>query len=146
MEQSLRLVETCKRLTRARSRAVSARVQDIPGFSALTASQIGILTYLEEQEQPVPQKQIQDFFHLTNPTVTGLLQRLEEKGMVVRKQSEQDARVRLVQLAPGFMGGKMSELQSSIQTLALKDMTQEELDSLEYLARKILRNLEGEEE
>ena len=145
MEQGLRIVETCKRLARALSRAVSMRARDIPGFATLTASQMGILAYLDEQNQPVPQKQIQDFFHLTNPTVTGLLKRLEEKGMVVRKQSEQDARVRLVQLSPGFTGGKMSEIQNYIQTLALKNMTQEELDSLEYLVRKILRNLEGEE-
>lgn len=61
----------------------------------ITASQMHVLMYLERCEdegKTVNQRDIEKHLHLSNPTVTGLLQRLEAKGFVRRTVSETDGR------------------------------------------------------
>lgn len=64
----------------------------------LTKSQLDILSYLAHQKEPVIQRDIENFFHISNPTVTGLLNRLEQKGYIERKSCESDKRIRFIQL------------------------------------------------
>ncbi|MBM7542077.1 MarR family transcriptional regulator [Amphibacillus cookii] len=67
----------------------------------LTASQGDILLFLakaKHHHKALNQKDIEAHFHLTNPTVTGLLNRLEEKNFVKRVKSETDGRNKLIYL------------------------------------------------
>ena len=62
----------------------------------LTSSQQEILFYLGFHEgEPIHQREIEKWFRLKNPTVTGILNRLEEKGFIVRKTKENDKRFRI---------------------------------------------------
>ena len=48
----------------------------------LTTAQSSIIAYLfesEKQNKEVQQKDLEEYFYLKNPTVTGILDRLEEK-------------------------------------------------------------------
>ena len=59
----------------------------------LTKSQQDVLGYLHfTDKDPVIQRDIEEHFHISNPTVTGILNRLEQKGFIERKltQKEQD--------------------------------------------------------
>lgn len=61
----------------------------------LTASQGDLLLYLgfaSRVKDEISQKDIEQHFRLSNPTVTGLLNRLEEKGFVKRQKSTIDGR------------------------------------------------------
>jgi len=65
----------------------------------LTSSQGDILLYLagaKWKQEEVNQKDIEEHFRLTNPTVTGLLNRLEDKGFVERVKSKKDGRNKLI--------------------------------------------------
>ena len=42
------------------------------------------------------QKDIEEHFHISNPTVTGILNRLEQKGFIERKHTPKDNRVRTI--------------------------------------------------
>ena len=65
----------------------------------LTKTQRDILGYLHfTDKNPVIQKDIEEHFHISNPTVTGILNRLEQKGFIERKQSLKDKRVRTIVL------------------------------------------------
>ena len=65
----------------------------------LTSSQQEILFYLGFHEgEPIHQREIEKWFRLKNPTVTGILNRLEEKGFIVRKTKENDKRFRMIEL------------------------------------------------
>ena len=65
----------------------------------LTKTQRDILGYLHfTDKNPVIQKDIEEQFHISNPTVTGILNRLEKKGFIERKQSLKDKRVRTIVL------------------------------------------------
>ena len=60
----------------------------------LTKSQLDILRFLKYvKKDHVNQKDIEEFFHISNPTVTGLLNRMEQKGYVVRIHSPDDKRI-----------------------------------------------------
>ena len=60
----------------------------------LTGVQHEILCFIDrnEHERDVFQKDIEKCLKLTNPTVTGIIKRLEEKEMIVRYPSSTDAR------------------------------------------------------
>lgn len=65
----------------------------------LTKTQRDILGCLHfTDKNPVIQKDIEEHFHISNPTVTGILNRLEQKGFIERKQSLKDKRVRTIVL------------------------------------------------
>lgn len=65
----------------------------------LTKTQRDILGYLHfTDKNHVIQKDIEEHFHISNPTVTGILNRLDQKGFIERKQSLKDKRVRTIVL------------------------------------------------
>ena len=65
----------------------------------LTRSQQEVLGYLHfTDKDPVIQKDIDEHFHISNPTVTGILNRLEQKGFIERKLNPKDKRVRAIVL------------------------------------------------
>ncbi len=63
----------------------------------LTASQTFTLIYLlraAEEGRMIHQRDIEKEMDISNPTVTGILNRLESKGLIIRKTSEEDARIK----------------------------------------------------
>ena len=63
----------------------------------LTSPQSDILMFLAHREgHQATQRQIEMYLHLKNPTVTGLLNRLEEKQYVKRTQNPRDRRSHVV--------------------------------------------------
>lgn len=62
----------------------------------LTASQGHILGYLARQQGPVHPKDIEEVFHLSHPTVSGLLARLEKKGFLSMQTDEKDRRCKQI--------------------------------------------------
>ena len=70
----------------------------------LTSIQADVLVFvlMTYQKREVNQLDVQAVFKLTNPTVSGIVDRLEEKGFIKRVRSEKDARFRsLVALPKG---------------------------------------------
>ncbi|MDO4466339.1 MAG: MarR family transcriptional regulator [Bacillota bacterium] len=64
----------------------------------LTKSQQEVLHFLHRNRNTqIKQKDIEDYFHISNPTVTGILNRLEQKGYIERISSESDKRVKYIQ-------------------------------------------------
>lgn len=62
----------------------------------LTAAQGPILGYLSRRETPPCSRDIEEEFHLTHPTVSGLLNRLEKKGFVEFRPDEGDRRCKRI--------------------------------------------------
>ena len=70
----------------------------------LTSIQADVLSYIliNSKKGEINQLDIQAVFKLTNPTVSGIIDRLEEKEFIKRTKSEKDARYRkLVPLPKG---------------------------------------------
>lgn len=66
----------------------------------LTASQGRILGYIANQSEAPCAKDLEDFFHLSHPSISGVLKRLEQKGFLEFRCDEEDRRCRRIYLLP----------------------------------------------
>ena len=56
--------------------------------------------YLAHRKQPPCSRDIEEAFHLSHPTVSGLLARLEKKGFIEFRPDEQDRRCKRIYVLP----------------------------------------------
>ena len=106
-----------------------------------------ILCFIDrnEHERDVFQRDIEKCLKLTNPTVTGIVKRLEEKEMIVRCPSSNDARYKCLHvtekgkevICKSFNFGS-----NNIEKKLVKGMSHEEVKMLKHLLYKALRNME----
>ncbi|MBQ2927749.1 MAG: MarR family transcriptional regulator [Oscillospiraceae bacterium] len=66
----------------------------------LTAAQGHIMGYLAHQEQPPCPRDVEKEFHLSHPTVSGLLSRLEQKGFIELRTDPDDRRCKRIYILP----------------------------------------------
>ncbi len=112
----------------------------------LTSSQMDVIIYLglrDIEGKDIHQREIEKAFRLKNPTVTGILNRLEEKGLIVRKTNVADRRYRIIELTEKSnclmteICDQMWEMDSRIYSC----MTEEERQKLTELLDRILHSL-----
>ena len=113
----------------------------------ITLMQSEILRYIHyyEEKQDVFQKQIEEFFNSTNPTITGILKRLESKELIKRETSLTDARYKKLTLTEKgrVLLDKLRELGlKKIEHKLTKRLSSEERDELERLLLLVLEGLE----
>lgn len=113
----------------------------------VTNNQIHILFYLlKNQDEKTSQKDIEKEFDLTNPTVTGILNRLENNGFIERVVNKDDARYKNINLTKKTIDiqKELENFRNKMEEKILKGLTEEEVDTLEMLLEKMLKNLEEE--
>ena len=64
----------------------------------LTSAQGHIMGYLSRQKEPPCPRDIEEAFHLSHPTVSGLLSRLEQKGFIRQYPDPADRRYKRIYL------------------------------------------------
>lgn len=91
-------------------------------------------------DKTIRQTDIEEKFSLTNPTVTGIIQNLEKKGLVQRIQNPNDKRSKLLCLTDHAIEIKeeLRALGEELETLTTDNLTEEECDQLCGLLKKIL--------
>ncbi|GIX49204.1 MAG: hypothetical protein KatS3mg131_3415 [Candidatus Tectimicrobiota bacterium] len=106
----------------------------------LTAAQYNVLRILEGAEGPLPQQEIARRLLVSRANVTGLIDRLEARGLVERRACA-DRRVRMVHLtAQGLRFVEETfEAVTALCAVLLKRLSLEELQAL----RGLLLKLEG---
>ena len=62
----------------------------------LTAAQGRILGYLFHHDTPPCARDLEEFFALSHPTVSGLLSRMEAKGFIRMEPDEKDKRIKRI--------------------------------------------------
>lgn len=109
----------------------------------LTSSQFKILKYLLHQPEGelVRQVDIEHYFSMTNPTVTGLVQTLEKKGLIERRINPKDSRSKI--LCPSEkalnMKAMLYKLGEELEGNLTKVLDHEEKQELLRLLNKLLR-------
>lgn len=66
----------------------------------LTAAQGHIMGYLSHRQTPPCSRDIEEAFHLSHPTVSGLLGRLEKKGFIEFRPDPADRRCKRIYMLP----------------------------------------------
>src|SRR3954462_12071482 len=82
---------------------VQLRFARVFGAHGLTASQYNILRILRGEGKPLPSLEIAGRMVTRVPAITGLIDRLEAKGLVPRERSADDRRVVFVAIQPAAL-------------------------------------------
>ena len=111
----------------------------------LTASQGHILAFIAHSPAPPCPKDMEEAFHLSHPTVSGLLSRLEKKGFICIDPDPADRRCKRVQLdAKGRESlSKMEATITSNEAKLVKDFTEEEKALFADFLSRAITNLGG---
>lgn len=115
------------------------------GFDNMTMMHSWILGYLYRQgDSPVYQRDIEKEFNVGRSSVTGMLQLMEKKGYIVRKQTSEDARLKqIIITGKGLEHIEMLEKDKNVLEEALtKDLTDEEIEFFIKIVRQMKHNLE----
>ena len=112
----------------------------------LTLSQLELQHFLFEQQEkgvPVNQRFIEEMLHLKNPTVTGILNRLESKGFIVRVADARDRRVNIVVLTDKAraLREEVAETAERTEEMLLEGFTEAEREQLIHLLGKMYANI-----
>lgn len=112
----------------------------------VTPAQTHVLLYLQQHGGQVPQHELTGYLRVKPSTVNGVLDRMEEKGLVRRSVSGSDARRRLITLTE-----KGAEQQSAFQRSFLdveetmvRGFSPQERESLLSLLDRVIQNLKEE--
>lgn len=108
----------------------------------LTGSQFKILMVLYHAPAgSVRQADIEAKFAMTNPTVTGLVQKLEEKELVKRVPNPEDKRSKVLMLTDRAieMKEQLMRLADALETQMTENLTSDECDQLCALLAKLLK-------
>lgn len=109
----------------------------------ITSSQADILVYLFMNEnKEIYQKDIEKHFELTNPTVNGIINRLELKKLVYRQKDEFDKRLTLIKLTEnGLQMKKNMELDAKkFNEILLNNISNKDLETLNKVLQKLFEN------
>lgn len=111
----------------------------------LTHSQTNVIIFLhQESHRKVQQRDIERALNLTNPTVSVLLSRLEEKSFIRRIADRQDNRSRIIELTEKVepIVQEIYEHVNSIEDMLFEGLEEEECKLLANTLRKIALNAE----
>lgn len=111
----------------------------------ITSSQCAVLDYLFNSSiEEVTQKDIEKALNLKNPTVTGLLKRLDENGFVLIVPSNKDKRCKNVYLTEKAydIQRKMDMERKKLDKMLTLGMTKKEIAALEKMLARVLYNVE----
>ena len=111
----------------------------------LTHSQFKILKFLlVSPENSVRQVDIEKYYSMTNPTVTGLVQNLEKKGLIERKVNPNDSRSKILCPTEKTLAMKnlLYQLGNKLEEKLTSVLTDNERETLICLLKKLLNNVD----
>lgn len=134
-----------RRLSNLMKRRMDEALADA-GIGCVTGVQGRVLGYIaHHQDQPVFQRDLEEEFYIRRSTATGILQLMEQKGLLERRPVEQDARLKRLCLTPKALAIHQAienQIRRTEEELAAC-LTQQELDQFFSIAAKLCRRLEG---
>ncbi len=110
----------------------------------LTSTQSGILIFiLLNYKNNINQRDIEKFFDLSNPTVNGILNRLQSKDFIKRVTNNEDKRSKnIIPLEKAFKFQKeIEEEKDSMKKNMLSNIKEEDLNIFYSVLEKIKSNL-----
>lgn len=112
----------------------------------LTSSQSRIMGYIAHSQTPPCPRDIEEFFGLTHPSVSGTLSRLEKKGFIAYQPDETDHRCKRIYILPKGLEchSKMLQAIDDIERRIVIDFTPEEQVQFSALLNRAIHNLGGD--
>ena len=107
----------------------------------------GHILYVLWQKDEVPIVELSQKTGLAKNTLTAMLGRMEEQGLIERKTAESDKRQSLIVLTEKALDlqGKYDEVSQKMNEIFYKDFTEKEVEKIDGFLDRILQNLEQSE-
>ncbi|MGI5887900.1 MAG: MarR family winged helix-turn-helix transcriptional regulator [Oscillospiraceae bacterium] len=143
MKQSDEFPTECGYLIKQISDGMGKKANNQLREHGLTMMQASILDFLQRSGGDVPLKKIETNFRISQPTVSGLCHRMEQKGLIELHEdpSNMSAKTaRLTEKGAALIKDAGKETASMEETL-LNGMDQMQKEELQSLLKKILNNL-----
>ena len=115
----------------------------------LTSAQVRLMKYVRSREgRMATQKEIEQYFQVSHPTVVGIVQRLEHKCFVRTEMDERDKMKKLIFLTEyeEKMYQQMKSSHVEMEHILTAGMTEEQIRRLSELLSLVLCNLKEREE
>lgn len=111
----------------------------------LTAAQGHIMGYLSRQPEPPCPRDVEEAFHLSHPTVSGLLSRLEQKGFIQFRPDPLDRRCKRIYVLPKGQAchDTMHQIIRTTEDRIVQDFSPEEKAQFSALLQRAISNLGG---
>ncbi len=114
----------------------------------LTVSQMNLMLFLfrrRDEGVPVIQRDIEQALNVTNPTVSGMLDRLEKNGFILRRTDPANRRTNRVVLTQRAldMGREAREDMDAFSARVFSPLSPEEQELLGSMLERILKDLPG---
>lgn len=111
----------------------------------LTAAQGHIMGYLAHTKHPPCPRDIEEEFHLSHPTVSGLLSRLEQKDFIRLETDPEDRRVKRIYVQPKGeeCHDRMHRVILANELRMVQGFTQEEKEAFALLLSRAIENMGG---
>ena len=112
----------------------------------LTGAQGHIMAYLAHAKTPPCPRDLEAEFHLTHPTVSGLLSRLEQKGFIELRTDPEDRRIKRIYVLE--KGRQCHEVMHNTilrnEQRMVEGFTPEEQEVFTDLLQRAIRNMGGD--
>lgn len=137
----MEFLRLCKQLHNAMREGIDRSLRQMG--ADITPSQLDVLICIaQEGGRPMNQKDIEEQLRLSNPTVTGILKRLERKGFVDRAVGSRDRRYKEVCLTEkcSQLGDRLHPSAQVMLGQLFRDFSLQEFDELNRLLRRLVEN------
>lgn len=120
---------------------ITAALEEI----GLTAAQGQLMGYLIHSEKPPCPRDVENAFHLSHPTVSGLLSRLEQKGFLQLQTDPTDRRCKRIHLLPraSQLDQRIHQIIAENELEMVQDFSREEREQFSRLLRRAIQNMGG---
>jgi len=111
----------------------------------LTSAQGHIMGFLAHSKEPPCPKDIEEQFHLSHPTVSGLLSRLEKKDFIALRPDAHDRRCKRIYILPKGeeCQAQMHQAITNIENQMVAGFTEAEQYQFETLLERAISNMGG---
>ncbi len=109
----------------------------------LTSSQGRIVGYLAHRTSPPCSRDIEEFFHLSHPSVSGTLSRLEKKGFIEFRSDPSDGRCKRICILPKGLEcyEQIKQTIDRIESQIVQGFTPEEQAQFSRLLNRAAQNM-----
>ena len=111
----------------------------------LTAAQGHIMGFLSNQKEPPCPRDVEEAFHLSHPTVSGILSRLEQKGFIQLRTDPNDRRCKRIYIQPKGLEchQTMHQTITNIENRLVQNCTPDEKEQFAAYLQRAIANMGG---
>lgn len=110
----------------------------------LTGQQCRILFFIDRHDDVIHQNDIENAFHLSKSTVSGLVKRMEKNGVITIEKQHPYALIKLSERGLEIINHLKDERENNLERLTKSLNKEDKVNMCEYLIR-LIDNMEGGE-